>query len=322
MRAAADHEPRRAGQGAARGVQHSRHLQVTEVPCGRQAHPEVWIVREKRKAVRALRDDPIVGRTDPVREGKEHPFDLGGGAFARQARMEGERARMNSAEAHACRGLKPIVRGKLGAGMAGEHVVPLREGERGSFRDRKKLLCKVGEHEKPRQIRERADAVEGCPRLGGEVERRELQREMLPHPLDAGVHTRRMRLQQEPLLIGERLVDAPLHVRHAQHPAVPIQRKGRRTRHFREPARGEAADDLHLPEPVLGVHETLGKEQVLRPVGANVGNAPRVTDDFNLGNETGKRDAAPCRRLPTEQQDPGEQLRCILHPHILSTAPL
>ena len=44
-------------------------------------------------------------------------------------------------------------------------------------------------------------------------------------------------------------------------------------------SRGGAAVDFHLPQPVLGVDETLGEEQIVAVGGGDVGYAPFVAAD-------------------------------------------
>jgi hypothetical protein len=43
--------------------------------------------------------------------------------------------------------------------------------------------------------------------------------------------------------------------------------------------------EIHLPQPVLGMDESLGKHQIGFILGVNMGDTPMVTDNLNRGNQ-------------------------------------
>jgi hypothetical protein len=67
---------------------------------------------------------------------------------------------------------------------------------------------------------------------------------------------------------------------------------GLNTGQLADPARAGVALELHLPPAILGVHVTLGVEQVVDAAGVDVRDARLVADDFDGRVEIGQVDQA------------------------------
>ena len=69
-----------------------------------------------------------------------------------------------------------------------------------------------------------------------------------------------------------------------------------------QPARGDVAPQVHLEEPVLGVHVSLGPEQVLGGVGVDVGHPLGVPQHLDVRGQAGDVDlAVPVGQGPTDR---------------------
>ena len=65
-----------------------------------------------------------------------------------------------------------------------------------------------------------------------------------------------------------------------------------RAHDFRQRALVRPPIHLHLPEPVLRLHESLGEEQIVDIAGVDVRNAPSVTDHLDAVAQSAERDAS------------------------------
>jgi glycine cleavage system aminomethyltransferase T len=133
--------------------------------------------------------------------------------------------------------------------------------------------------------------VRGSPRLRGDADKHHLWRtglaaaEHRSHPRRVGVeHTPYLRLEQPFLLFSD------LHQSESSHEAVGFDGVG--AGELRDPTGCEAAVQLQLPAPVLGVDEADGEARVLDRLGVDVGHAVAVADDAHRGLDAVADDGA------------------------------
>ena len=168
--------------------------------------------------------------------------------------------------------------------------------------------------EVPRHRLEPRQRVDGRPRLRPVVETAEPQHGVLHRDLrgavgvevgvDAGgvgVERRaRARCEQRQLLLGD---PAP-----AERADERVDLQGVGPEQLREAAGRLVAPEVHLVEPLLGVHETLRGHQVGRRVGVQLRDAVVVPDDLHLAGEPGDLDRPlDLRKRPAHEHDRGDQ---------------
>ena len=80
---------------------------------------------------------------------------------------------------------------------------------------------------------------------------------------------------------------------------------------LREPPAGDAAVEVHLPEPVLGVDEPLPEPEVGAAGGGDVRDAPAIPGDLQRPADSRHREVAlGLRQRPPQQPMPGDGDRC------------
>lgn len=89
--------------------------------------------------------------------------------------------------------------------------------------------------------------------------------------------------------MGERRFRVPAQAERAHGP-VEIERPG--PEHLRQPPRGDAPLHLHLPEPVLGMHEAEGEIGVGHRLRLDMRNAVAVAHDLDLGTRADQPERA------------------------------
>ena len=72
---------------------------------------------------------------------------------------------------------------------------------------------------------------------------------------------------------------------HDPHQAIRVERRG--PEHLREPSGADAAVHLHLPHPILRVHETEREQRIVLAPGQDVRHAVRVPDDLHRRGKPG-----------------------------------
>ncbi len=163
--------------------------------------------------------------------------------------------------------------------------------------------------EVPRHRLEPGDRVGGRPLLDGVVEPVEgedgvLQRHLRGRVgLDVGVHPGAERLEvgggvrveQRELLLG--------HAPPAHRPDELVGVERVLAEHLREPAGGDVPADVHLVEAVLGLHEALRVEQVVRAVGVDLGHPVLVPHDAHVALQAGDGDLAVGLRVGLAHHD-------------------
>ena len=111
---------------------------------------------------------------------------------------------------------------------------------------------------------------------------------------DERVDARCVRVEHSASGVVEGLVVGSRGGSEAQPSAVDVERERTGAEPLGKAALGPAAVVAHLPQAVLGVHETLREEGVVDRCRASVRDAERVAEDVNLGLETRHPD------VPTE----------------------
>ena len=120
---------------------------------------------------------------------------------------------------------------------------------------------------------EHGQAVPRRPRLRTRVEEPELDRQD-PRRRQEGVDPRRVGIEHRPRLGVLRLVVRARARADPQPAGSDILPEGSRAGPFRPSPPRAAPVELHVPQPVLGVHEPLGEERVGGPRRHDVGDAP------------------------------------------------
>ena len=99
---------------------------------------------------------------------------------------------------------------------------------------------------------------------------------------DIGIHTGDIGIQPATGLIVELFIGPFGMAVDTDGSDEAVDRQRRLAGEFRQPPRSDPALKLHLPEPVLGVEETEGKDRVLDAPGLDMGYVVLVTDDRDL----------------------------------------
>ncbi len=298
----ADHHPRVPAEGVARhlvraGRRHGRAVQAHLVPDARQRGAEVRVVGQQRLARRGAvaGDDPRV-RPDaraarPHQRGHgveclQHPAQRRHGGDRRRRRGLGHRLGVlveGPADDRALRDDRLVVGEREVRVEALGPVDPDLRGDQAAL----DLLLHVAA-QVPRHRLEPCDGVGRGPRLDlvpavGQAEDDVLKGQLaVGLALEVGVDAlgvrveRRARLgrQQRQLLLG----DPPP----AEGADEGVRRRRGLAQHLREPAGGHVPADVHLPEPVLGVHEALGEEQVVAAGRVDLRDAVGVAHHLHL----------------------------------------
>ena len=76
-----------------------------------------------------------------------------------------------------------------------------------------------------------------------------------------------------------------------------------------DPAGGDVPAEVHLPEPVLGVHVALGEEEVVVGLGDELGDPRVVAVDGDGGGDAGHVDPAARRGEGALHRPPAEACR-------------
>ncbi len=150
------------------------------------------------------------------------------------------------------------------------------------------------------------EAVGGLPELRFVFEEGELERQVVRMLFDEAVHAAgvgfhdgaRVFVHQADLTVGGA---AKLH-----GAEVFVDRQGRFAEYLRELAAGDAAQQIHLPEAILGHDVALRLGQIFDGIGANVRDAPAVAVDGHFFLQTGQRRAAIQLRQRLVDQPPNE----------------
>ncbi len=120
---------------------------------------------------------------------------------------------------------------------------------------------------------------------------RELPGEFAPAFCDVAVHALRVRPQQSTPPWFHAGQVAFRRLAQAESAGFAVKQQRHRTKDFGELACGRATNQVHLPEPVLRLHVTLGGGEVFQRIRADARHAPSVAvhRDFLLefGNESG-----------------------------------
>ena len=163
------------------------------------------------------------------------------------------------------------------------------------------VACKI-----PRHHQGPGQAIDGLPGLGLDPEQYELGRQRAGASGQKCVNAVRIGpvgglgvvVQPLPLARG-RLVDA-------QDAQEAVGLDGARAEQFGEPAGADAPLGLHLPQPVLGMHETQREIGVVGLASIDMGHAVGVTQDLDGRVRTRKHDLAVGLRQRAAQPQPAD----------------
>jgi hypothetical protein len=83
-----------------------------------------------------------------------------------------------------------------------------------------------------------------------------------------------------------------------KHPERTVDRDRRLPQQLGQPAGGKSAAEVHLPEAVLRMDESLRKEEVVKVLCEEVRDAPAIASYLDLGMQTGQMEFPPHGGLP------------------------
>ncbi len=196
-----------------------------------------------------------------------------------------EHSGMQRPDAELREGVEVGIRGEALARRGREQVVPLPQGEVLPLHQREELRRQGRERQVPGEVDQEADLVFAGPGLGRESHRPELEGQIASPAGQVRVHPLGVRFGDRALGLGEGGGSPAPHAGKAEHPGEHVRADRRLAGDLGEPPAGEAAQALHLPEPVLRVDEALGREEIVVVLRENVRDAPAVAEHFDPAAE-------------------------------------
>src|SRR3989442_8591182 len=149
-------------------------------------------------------------------------------------------------------------------------------------------LVRPGGIERLRHIDGDAKGVRLLPRLRLVTENQELDGEAAAMARDERVHSACVSAQESPRL-GVKLAHRPLgELAETESPALYVEPQDGLTEDFGELTLHKTPAHVHLPQPVLSRHITLGEEQILEGLGADVWRAVGVAQDLDGASKPGQ----------------------------------
>ncbi len=279
----ADHDERRAGDGAAGNLTVGRP-QPGEIPEARRTEGEMRIVGEDRLAAVTMRpvDDPVVRgivKTDDRRQFSVKPVE-------RQLPIEGCQFRQ---------GRRRVLR--VFRIEESEIIGRQRAGQPGA---QQFAAIIAGQFEIHQLVPD--EAVGRTPRFRPEPQQQELRRQRGAARCKEGVDPGGIGF--EPALHRRRQERQPGLGRpvQPQHPHLPVDAQRPRPENLSEPPRAVAPLHLHLEQPVLGVGKTEAEGGILVTPGGDQRDPIRIARNPHLAGQPRHHDA------PVELRQRGEQV--------------
>ena len=150
------------------------------------------------------------------------------------------------------------------------------------------------------------ERVGGLPGLRPVLEKFELNGEIVLVLVNEAVDATRVGVHDGARFVVEESGVAFGRWAEAKQTEMLVYGDGRGAEDFRELATGNAAEEIHLPEAVLSHDVALRFRHIGEGSGADMGDAPGVAFDYDLGLQAGKGSGAVQLRERTKEEPPGE----------------
>ena len=269
-------------------------LEMGEIPDRRRAQVQMRIVREERLAGGRPRaaEDPAVGA---VRRGTGRRQRRRAGGLDRRLRPDAGKVGQDDGR------VSGIGREEFEEPV-GRHAGQLDQAQAEQFPS--PVPGEVpGHHLSPRE------GVPRRPRLRPMAEDQELRRQRAVAGVEKRVDAGRVGIEDAPgppVELGVGALRRPVDPERAQK---PVGGPGRGAEDLRQASGADAAVDLHLPQPVLGVDEPEAVHHVLDVLRVDVRHGVAVADDADGGGEARQLDGPLHRRQGAAQPRPGAARR-------------